>query len=173
MSYQPSFDWMSWDALRSLKENDGRPPPSVRNAARFMYAGAAIDVLIGFLALAVFFNLWSGMVSASALQGTPTQWHLAEASGAGFIVVIALARIGPWLWMASKCKAGRSWARVLSTVFFAIDSLALVLVIGRPILGGEWQLLFPVAIWLVGVCAVALLWQRESSEFFTAQSRRY
>ena len=173
MSYQPPYDWMSWDDLRSLKENDGRPPPSVRNAVRLMYAGAAIDALIGILALAAFFNVWSGVVSASALQGTPTEWHLAEASGAVVIVVIVLARIGPWLWMASKCKAGRSWARVLSTVFFAIDSLALVVEIGRPIPGGAWQLLFPVAIWLVGVCAVTLLWRGESSEFFNAGSRRY
>jgi hypothetical protein len=171
MSYQPPYDWMSWD-LSSLIEKD-QPPPSVRNAARLMYAGAAIDALTAILALAAYFRLWSGMASASTLQLTPSQWHQAMAFGAGFIIIAAVFRIGMWLWMASKSKAGRRWARVLSTVCFVIDSVALVSVIARPTPGGEWQLLFPLAIWLVGGCAVALLWQRESSEFFTAQSRRY
>ena len=171
VSYQPPYDWMSWD-LSSLIEKD-QPPPSVRNAVRFLYAGAAVEALVGILALAAYLSLWRGMASVSTLQLTPSQWHLAEASGAGYIVVVALARIGPWLWMARKCKAGRGWARVLSTVFFVLDSLSLVWVIARPIAGGEWQTLFPGAVWLVGVCALVLLWQRESSEFFTAQSSRY
>jgi hypothetical protein len=94
-------------------------------------------------------------------------------AGAGYIIVATQLRVGLWLWMASKSKAGRNWARVLSTVFFVIDSLAWVLVIGRPIPGGKWQLLFPVAISLVGVCAVVLLWQGQSSAFFGARSRRY
>jgi hypothetical protein len=169
MSYQPPYDWMSWD-LRPLIEKD-KPPPSVRNAVSLMYAGAAIEALSATLALAAYFRLWSGMVSVSTLQLTPSQWHLAVASGAGYIIVAALIRIGMWLWMASKSRAGRRWARVLSTVCLVIDSLLLVWVIGR--LGGEWQLLSPLATWSVGVCAVALLWQRESSEFFAAQSRRY
>jgi hypothetical protein len=173
MSYRPSSDWMSWHELRALKENEDRPPLSVRNAARFMCAGAAIDAVNGILALAAYFNLVSGMVGASTLQLAPGQWHLAEAAGAGYIIVTVLLRVGVWLWMATKCSSGRRWARVLSTVFFAIDSLALVLVIGRPIPGGEWQLLFAVVIWVVGLCAVALLWRGESSEFFTARFRRY
>jgi hypothetical protein len=171
MSYQPPFDWMSWD-LRSLTEND-KPPPSIRNAVRLMWAGAAIDALTAILGLAAYFRRWSGIASASTLQITPSQWQPSVDLGAGINVVTALTRIGMWLWMASKSNAGRKWARVLSTVCFVIDSLGLVWVIGRPTLGGEWQLLFPLAIWLVGVCAVALLWQRESSEFFSAQSRRY
>lgn len=170
MSYQPQFDWMAWD-LRSLAEKD-KPPPSIRNAARFMYAGAATDAVIGILSLGTLFSLWRGMADVST-QPTPSQWHLAEASGTGYIIVTTLFRMSLWLWMASKNKAGRRWARVLSTVFFVIDSLAWLLVIGRPIPGGEWQLLPPAAGSLVGVCAVALLWQRESSDFFAGRARRY
>jgi hypothetical protein len=173
MSYQPSSDWMSWDELRSLKENEDRPPLSVRNATRFMYAGAAIDAVNGIVALAAYFNLVSGIVGASTLQLAPSQWHLAEAAGAGYIIATVLLRIGLWLWMATKCSSGRRWARVLSTVFFAIDSLGLVLVSGSPISGREWQLLPPATIWLVGLCAVALLWRGESNEFFSARFRRY
>lgn len=173
MSYQRPYEFMSWGELRYLKQNDDRPPPSVRTAARLMYAGAAIDACNGTLALSAYFNLVSGIVSASTMQLTPGQWHLAEAAGAGYIIVATLLRVALWLWMASKNKAGRRWARVLSTVFFVIDSLALLWVIARPVAGGGWQLLIPVTIWLIGGCAVVLLWLRESSEFFSARSRRY
>jgi len=145
--YQPPFDWMSWD-LSSLTESD-KPPPSIRNAVRLMYAGSAIDALIGILALAAFFRLWSGMAGVSTLQLTPSQWHQAEAAGAGYIIVATLFRTGMWLWTASKNKTGRRWARVLSTLCFVSVSLTWVWVIGRPIPGGEWQLLPPVAGWLV------------------------
>jgi hypothetical protein len=171
MSYQSSFDWTAWDLSSLIAKN--KPPPSVRIAVRFMYTGAVVEALVAILGLAIYFRVWRGVVSVSALQLTPGQLRLAEATGAAVGVVVALARIGMWLWMASKSKAGRSWARVLSTVFFGIDSLALVTGIGRPVPGGHWQLLFPAAVWLVGLCAVALLWRGESSEFFTARSRRY
>ncbi len=163
MSYQPPFDWMSWDLSSRTKED--KPPPSVRNAVRLMYAGAAIEALRLILALAAFRSLLrSDLPGVSAVQ-------LAEAAGAGYIVVVFLTRIGMWLWMASRSNAGRRWARVVSTVCLVIDSLVFVEGIAR--LGVEWQILFPLAVWLVGVCAVTLLWQRESSEFFTAHSRRY
>ena len=40
-------------------------------------------------------------------------------------------------------RLGGAAYRVVSTACFAIESLALVWVIGRPILGREWQLLLP------------------------------
>lgn len=131
-----------------------------------------MDALTGIVALAVYFNLWSGLASAYPLEPALSQLHLAEAVGAGYIIVVALLRTGMWLWMASKCKSGKRWARFLSTVCFVIESLATILVLTRPVLGGGLQLLMPVAIWLVGVCAVVLLWQGQSSEFF-ARSPRY
>jgi hypothetical protein len=170
MSYQPQYEWMSWDQLRSLKENEGLPPPSVQNAARFMCAGAVIEfleVIIGFVA----YRSLVGSVSAVGL--TPSQWHAGEVIGEVYLVVAGLIGVGAWLWMAVKNRAGRRWARVLSTVFFVIQSLTLVVVIVERIPGREWQLLFPVATWLVGLCAIVLLWQRPSSEFFAAGRRRY
>jgi len=81
--------------------------------------------------------------SVSTLQLTPSQWHLAETSGAGDIVVVAMTRTGMWLWIPSKRKAGRRWARILSAMCFVIDSLALVRFSARPTPIGECQLLFP------------------------------
>jgi hypothetical protein len=172
MSYQPSSDWTAWD-LNSLIAKD-KPPPSVRLAVRLMYTGAVIEALVAIVGLAIYFHWWRSVVSVSTLQLTPGQWRMAEATGAVFGVVVALIRIGMWLWMAGRSKAGRMWARVLSTVFFGIDSLALVATgIRRPLTGGEWQLLFPAVVWLVGLGAIALLWRGESSEFFTARTRQY
>ena len=134
-----------------------------------MCAGAAVEFLLLILTFAAY---RSAVGSVPTVELTP-QWQAAFGFGDVFIVAVGLTRMGAWLWMAVKNRAGRGWARVLSTVFFAINSLYQVLVIARPIPGGEWQILFPVALWLVGLCAIALLWQRESGEFFTAQSRRY
>ena len=51
MSYQPPFNgnWMTEN--RWLSQND-KPPPSIQNAVRFMYAGAAIQALSVILEIA-------------------------------------------------------------------------------------------------------------------------
>jgi hypothetical protein len=174
VSYQPPSDWMTWD-LRSLAESDN-PPPSVRKATWFICAGATIEVVALVSNLAAYQSAVSHYQSALSqvygLQGLSGQLHWAEATGRIFIVVTSLARVGLWLWMASRNYAGRRWARILSTVFFVINSLALLDGIVTPI-GGDWRLLFPVSTWLVGVCAIALLWRRESGEFVNARSPRY
>jgi hypothetical protein len=168
VSYQSPFDWTSWDLSALIKKD--KPPRSVRNAVKLMYAGAGIEALRLIVGLAAYFSFWRGLTSVSALQITPGQWQLAEDSGAGILIVTCLTRMGMWVWMASKSNAGRNWARILSTVFLVIDSLGLVLGIAEPI-RIAWPVLLPVAIWLVGVWTVVLLWQQESSQFFTLQSR--
>lgn len=72
--------------------------------------------------------------------------------------------IGLWLWIARMCKAGKNWARITGTVFFALDTL--LLLITFAIAGGIGFPLLGILIWLIGLAAVVLLWQRNSTAFF-------
>ena len=169
MSYQPPFDgnWMTQNAW--LTQND-KPPPSIQNAVRFIYAGAAIHALSVILDIAaVRGRIQSSLATGSATPLTASQLNTAGAVGVGFLILGGGVGASLWLWMARKNKAGRRWARFLSTVFFAFFTVALVAII--PLAVGNK--IIPAAEWLVGLVAIVLLWQRESSDFYTARSQRY
>jgi hypothetical protein len=167
MSYQPfPFDG-NWMASRL------GPPRSVQIAVRFMYAGAVIEaaslivglVLIGSIKTAIAQDLVK-LSAASPAPLTASQLHLMENLTVGALVVGGLAGVGGWLWMASLNMAGRRRARVSSTACFASDTVFALVVVAEPSTG--LAKIIVAVIWLVGLCAIVLLWQRESSEFFRA-----
>ena len=135
----------------------GQIPRPIRTAVTLMYAGAGLDLL--------------GLVLG--LAGGNHSGANVAASVAGPVIGMAL-----WLWMAAANAAGRSWARVLSTVFFGIDSLVVLLALiaigalfnpaSHPsavmLLAG----LASVGVWILGFATVMLLWRRESSDYYTA-----
>ena len=90
----------------------------------------------------------------------------------GVIVVVAVFSIVVpivlWLWMAWKCKAGRSWARIVSTVLFGVATLA---TLGTLRDTSAWGLAGAIASWLIGLGATILLWQRSSSWYFRPAPR--
>jgi hypothetical protein len=171
MSYQPPFDgnWMTQNAW--MNGND-KPPPSIQNAVRFIYAGAAIQALSVILEIAaVRARIQSILATGSATALTPSQLNTAEAVSVGFLVLGGVVGASLWLWTAWKNRAGRRWARILSTVSFAILTLALLAAIAQPI--ALENKIIPVAEWVVGLLAIVLLWQRDSNDFYAARSRRY
>jgi hypothetical protein len=171
MSYQPPFDG-NW-----LGQHEGwaaydRPPPPVQAAVIFMYAGAAIQelwVILNIAAIRDRLQLALGIAPTTTL--TASEQHIVEGVRGGFLICGWILGASLWLWMARKTRAGRGWARVLATVFFAILTLAMVAVIAQPVgLAGK---IIPAAEWLVGCVAVVLLWRRESRGFFAARSQPY
>ena len=171
MSYQPPFDgnWLSgrqeWPAF-------DQPPQSVQAAVKFIYAGAVIQAISVIIEIAFVHSHFQRILATlSTTPLTSSQQHTVEVVLIGFFVVAGIIGVSVWLWMASKNNAGRRWARVLSTVFFALLSLGMLGVFTPQVTLDDKIL--PVAQWLVGLVAIVLLWQRESSAFFTARSRRY
>jgi hypothetical protein len=74
--------------------------------------------------------------------------------------------------MAQMNKAGRNWARILSTVFFGIETIELVLGSAVPGGGGGGAARFyGILVWLIGLVAVIFLWQRQSTEYFKGAPR--
>ena len=88
----------------------------------------------------------------------------------GVFIVSGLLGAALWLWMAQANKAGKSWARIVATVLFAIDTLN-VAVGASAVSGGGATRIYGLVIWLIGLAAVILLWQRPSSEYFKGTPR--
>src|SRR5262249_59378242 len=81
-------------------------------------------------------------------------------------VFSALLGIGLWIWMAMANKAGKSWARIMASVLFGLNTLFLFTGFTRPSpLGSR---LVMILIWLIGLGTVLFLWRNESSQYFEA-----
>jgi hypothetical protein len=141
-------------------------PASVRRAVSLMYAGAALSLAYG---------LVDGFVAHSATlsSSTSSPYTTGVIFGA---VVEGLAQVGLWLWMAWKTGTGRGWARVLSTVFFGLLCVQLVVSLSVAVVAGKGApavavFIVVLAEWGVGLNALIQLWRRESSEFFAFAKR--
>lgn len=134
-----------------------QPPRPVMNAVKLMYVGAGLEVL--------------GLVLNLVAAGS------GGSSNAASGIVGSAIGAGLWLWMAAANKAGRNWARITSTVLFGLDCLfLLIILIGASTLislaGGAAVavVVASIVVWLIGLGAIVLLWQRESSDYFAAVS---
>jgi len=132
-----------------------------------MYAGAGIAVVFG---VTVALTTHSRLVHA----GNPSS----GAYKAGYVtggVITGLIGGGLWLWMARANKRGRSWARILSTVFFGLLTLYAAAVLVALHLAVVARVPLPAAAdtvlileWAAGLSAVVFLWQRQSSHYYKA-----
>jgi hypothetical protein len=145
------------------------PPPSVKTAVKLMYAGAVINALSLILVLATVGSLRSSLHKAAPTL-TPSQLHAYEVFFVTITLVSGVIGVGLWFWMARMNQAGKSWARVTGTVFFAIYTLLLLLGVARA--GAAASTLVSILTWLIGGATVFLLWRRESSEYFNAPRYR-
>jgi hypothetical protein len=143
------------------------PPPSVVMAVRLMYAGAVVSAVSLVVGLATVGSLRSSLHKSQPTL-TPTQLHDLQTIVVVGSVVIGLISIGLWVWMALMNKAGKSWARIVATVLFGLDTLFLLLGVARA--GAAASSLVSILIWLIGLGAVVLLWRKDSTEYITAQS---
>jgi len=148
---------------KSVEPERPPAPPSVLNAVKLMYVGAAISTV-------------SLVISLIDIGGTKDAIRKARPSLTAaqvnqlntFIITLAIISgvlgVALWLWMARANGQGRNWARILSTVLFGLATLDLFGVLSQP--KTVLSLIFPVLTWLVGASAVYFLWRKESSEFF-------
>lgn len=141
-------------------------PQSVLTAVKLMYAGAALSAIGIILNVVARHSLRSAILKAFP-HYTATQVHRAETAFVVIAVVEGLIGIGLWVWMALANGRGHSWARILGSVFFALDTLFLLLSVART--HSALSLVFEGLVWLAGLGATVLLWRKESSAYF--QSR--
>lgn len=165
---QPPYSWQPPQALTA-------PPAAIKRASWVMGAGGILSVL--FTSISTLISMSSNPHADPLGIGNPYSGSYQAGQVTGAIIFIAAAG-GLWAWMAWKNRRGRSWARIVSTVFFGLLSLyALVCVIGLVMAisegnaGGASFIADEVLIilaWCAGLIAVVLIWQRESGQYYLA-----
>ncbi|MGH3167041.1 MAG: hypothetical protein ACRDN0_14280 [Trebonia sp.] len=143
-------------------------PLSVARAVVVMYGGAALSVV------GIFVNITTlgvirqrmGLMSPALLASTQ---HQAVAE----FIVGGLVTAAVWAFIGISCRAGMEWARIAGTVLFVVNTVFGVDVI----LGLDGQdapaavRIYAAAVWLAGLAATMLLWQRESGAYFRSGRR--
>lgn len=140
-----------------------QPPRPVLRAVKFMYLGAALEILALVIGLVTLGSLRSAIFKVHP-NYTPAQLHTAEFARTIPLAVGALIAMGLWLWMAWANRRGRGWARVVSAVFFGIGTLDLL--ISLFAIHATADLIIGVVIWLVGLAAIVLIFSKESGAFY-------
>lgn len=143
------------------------PPPSVVMAVRLMYAGAVVSALSLIVGLATVGSLRSSLHKSDPSL-TTSQLHNLQTVVVVGSVFIGVISIGLWVWMALMSKAGRSWARIVSTVLFGLDTLFLLLGVARA--GAAGGTLVSILTWLIGLGTIIFLWRKDSSAYFAPQA---
>jgi hypothetical protein len=146
-------------------------PPSVLRAVKVMYVGVAAS-LIGIVVDMTTLSSTRAAIIKHSPTLTAAQVNNAEHFEIGLFIAGGLIGAALWLWMAQSCRAGKGWARVVSTVLFAIDTVSVLIAAGGSTGGGGLARVYGFVIWVVGLIAIILLWQRTSSGYFRS-ARRY
>jgi hypothetical protein len=141
-------------------------PASVLTAVKLMYAGAALSIVTLIIGLTQKEAIRKAIATSNP-NLTESQLNVGVNFGLAFGAIFALIGLGLWLWMASANKKGYSWARVVSSVLFGINTLGLIYIL---IAAGSTaiQKASGVVIWLVGLAAIVFLWRSDSSAYFNA-----
>ena len=142
-------------------------PQSVARAVQIMYVGAVVS-LIGIVVDLTTLSSTKSKIQSQHHVWTVTQVNNAELVAIGIFIVSGLLGAALWIWMAQANKAGKGWARIVATVLFAIDTLNVAAGAATP--GGGVTRIYGLVIWLIGLAATILLWQRTSSDYFRSAS---
>jgi hypothetical protein len=149
-------------------------PQSITRAVQFMYAGAAASLIGIIISLTTLSSLKSDIIKRYP-NYTQTQVNNAQHVAIGAAIVVGLITVGLWLWMAQSNKAGKNWARIVSTVLFGLSTLSVLSGLASAgVATGGVARIYGVVVWLIGLGAIILLWRRDSSEYFkSASAPRY
>lgn len=143
------------------------PPQSVLTAVRLMYAGAVLSLLSFVVSLFTMGDVREQIRQADTQNVmTDAQVDAAASLGIAFAVVLGLVGAGLWFWMARANLKGRNWARILATVFFGLNTFALLGSFSQNTGGSALTLVFTVGTWLVGLGAVVFMFRPESKPFY-------
>jgi len=136
-------------------------PSSLTTAARLMQIGGALSALGAIV----------GLASVHALQVIAVQQQAARgAVGAAVAVLLIHGVIGTalWLWLARETKRGRRRARAWATAIFLIATVSGIGIDAHAPSTGLTQAFSGIE-WVIGLCAVIMLWNRPSRAYYAAQ----
>jgi len=141
-------------------------PLSVARAVMVMYGGAALSII------GIFINITTlGVITKRLPLMSPALLASTQHQAIAEFIVGGLVGAAVWIFLAISCRSGMNWARIAGTVLFAIDTVYVVdVTIGLDRQDAPFGVrVYAVAVWLAGLAATTLLWQRPSSTFFRAR----
>jgi hypothetical protein len=152
--------------------DDSEVPGPVRKAVRFMLVGGALTAVTGIFLLIATIADKNALTNSSGKKLSSSEFT----SNLVGTVITYLILVVIWVLMARMNRSGYNWARILASVFCAIstyDAYSLVnsLKGGTTItVAGIVYIVLTLALWVVGVIAIALIWRSESSAYYRARS---
>ncbi|MBO9554285.1 hypothetical protein [Cellulomonas sp.] len=141
-------------------------PASLTRAVQLMYVGAALSLVGIVIGWATQDTIRDGI----AKSGTDLSADALDTAVMISLVlgtVVGLIGVGLWLWMAAANKGGRSWARVVATVF---GGLNVVFTLYGFTTGVTPATLVSLVSVVLAVVILVLLWRPSSSEYYRARS---
>ena len=138
-------------------------PPSIQNAVKVMYVGAAASLL------GIVIDILTVSATKAAIEKRSPNLSVSQVNSsqhvlvAGFIVAGVIAAV-VWIVLARASAAGHNWARITGTVLFALSTVDTIGGLAAPISGVVK--IWAVIVWLVALTAIVFLWRRSSSAFF-------
>lgn len=181
MAYQPPGPY----PVMPMQPVHGTPqrPPIPKAVLHSYYSIIVGGVLSAVTFASVFFQL--GKVRSELENNRP---HLSAAHihdvvvlAVAVVAIIGVLELLLWAWMAWKVRTGRHWARVTSTVLFAVNAVGQIFGSSGAYAGlagdghenAAQQPIFAVilgwAILAAGLNAVVLFWQKSANPFFRPQ----
>ena len=152
--------------------DDSDVPGPVRKAVRFMLTGGIMTAIVGIFLIIVTIADKNALTDSSGKKLSNSEFTSNVVGTAITYVILVVI----WVLMARMNRSGYNWARILASVFCAIstyDAYSLVnsLTAGVTItVAGIVYIAVTLALWVVGVIAIALIWRSESSAYFRARS---
>jgi hypothetical protein len=153
----------------------GPQPSSLRNAVRLIWAGGALS-LIGVIVTLSFSGRIKTAVTNAAIKSNKTaasrhkaqltaaQIHSLANATVELLAIFGVIGVLLWVWMAWANNRGRSWARIVASVLFGLNTIAVLLELGRA----SVSLIVVIVEWLIGLAAIVLLWNRQTTQYINA-----
>lgn len=170
MTYQP---YPAAGGSNQMPVADRPPqPPSLRNAVRLMWAGAALALLSVIISVAFSSKIKTAVTNAALKANatnradnktvlTASQIHTLANVTVVVLVIAGLIGVLLWVWMAWANNRGSGWARIIASVLFALITVEVVLARSRS----SVSFLFILLEWVIGLVAIVLLWQRDTTAY--------
>lgn len=147
-------------------------PPSIAMAVKLMWAGALLSLISLIITVATKGQLHDQIQKQLNKQGkslSPSDVDTAVNVGIAVGVVLGAIGIALWLFMAWANGKGKSWARIVATVLAALYIVSFLVNAASGQMTGASMVLSILTL-LVAIGTLVMLWRKDSSEFYRAQS---
>ncbi len=134
-------------------------PSSVSTASRLMYLGAGLSALGVIVGLA-------GVPTLKVIAAQNADRPGTVGAAVAILLIHGLVGTALWLWLGRETGNGLRRARAWATVIFALATVSGIADGAAPSTGLTQA--FSGIEWVVGLCAVILLWNRSSRHYYDA-----